>query len=30
VQVGPYADVKEAEAIRTRLAAAGYNPFLKH
>jgi cell division septation protein DedD len=31
VQVGPYVDVKEAEAIRTRLAGAGYsNAFLKH
>jgi cell division septation protein DedD len=29
VQVGPYADVKEAEAIRSRLVAAGYNAFLK-
>lgn len=30
VQVGPYADVKEAEAIRARLIGAGYNAFLKH
>ena len=30
VQVGPYADLKEAEAIRARLVSAGYNPFLKH
>ncbi len=30
VQVGPYADVKEAEAIRSRLVGAGYNAFLKH
>jgi DedD protein len=30
VQVGPYADVKEAEAIRDRLRNAGYNPFVKH
>jgi DedD protein len=30
VQVGPYADIKEAEAIRSRLVSAGYNPFLKH
>jgi cell division septation protein DedD len=30
VQVGPYADVKEAEAIRSRLVSAGYNAFLKH
>lgn len=29
VQVGPYADVTEAEAIRTRLVSAGYNAFLK-
>ena len=29
VQVGPYADIKEAEAIRTRLIGAGYNAFLK-
>jgi cell division septation protein DedD len=29
VQVGPYADVKEAEAIRSRLVSAGYNAFLK-
>jgi cell division septation protein DedD len=30
VQVGPYADVKEAELIRARLVGAGYNAFLKH
>lgn len=30
VQVGPYADIKEAEAMRTRLVSAGYNAFLKH
>ena len=30
VQVGPYADIKEAEAIRARLVVAGYNAFLKH
>jgi cell division septation protein DedD len=30
VQVGPYADIREAEAIRSRLVAAGYNAFLKH
>jgi DedD protein len=30
VQVGPYADIKEAEAIRARLLSEGYNPFLKH
>jgi DedD protein len=29
VQVGPYADIKEAEAIRSRLVSAGYNAFLK-
>jgi DedD protein len=29
VQVGPYADLKEAEAMRQRLIAAGYNPILK-
>jgi cell division septation protein DedD len=30
VQVGPYADIKEAEAIRTRLVSAGFNnAFLK-
>jgi cell division septation protein DedD len=29
VQVGPYADIKEAEAIRSRLVSAGYTPFLK-
>jgi DedD protein len=29
VQVGPYADIKEAEAIRVRLVSAGYNAFLK-
>ena len=30
VQVGPYADIKEAEIIRARLVSAGYNAFLKH
>jgi cell division septation protein DedD len=30
VQVGPYADIKQAEAIRSRLISAGYNAFLKH
>ena len=30
VQVGPYVDIKEAEAIRSRLVGAGYNAFLKH
>jgi DedD protein len=29
VQVGPYADIAEAEAIRSRLVSAGYNAFLK-
>jgi len=29
VQVGPYADVKEAEAMRARLIGDGYNPILK-
>jgi DedD protein len=29
VQVGPFADVKEAEAMRTRLIADGYSPILK-
>jgi DedD protein len=29
VQVGPFADVKEAENIRTRLVNDGYNPILK-
>jgi cell division septation protein DedD len=29
VQVGPYADIKEAEAIRARLISAGYNAFVK-
>ncbi len=30
VQVGPYADIKEAEAIRSRLVSAGFsNAFLK-
>lgn len=29
VQVGPYADAKEAEAIRARLIAAGFNAFVK-
>lgn len=30
VQVGPYADLKEAKEIRSRLINAGYRPFLKH
>ena len=29
VQVGPYADLKEAEAMKARLIADGYNPILK-
>jgi len=29
VQVGPYADIKEADSIRARLIGAGYNAFLK-
>jgi DedD protein len=29
VQVGPYSDVKEAEAMRTRLIGDGYSPILK-
>lgn len=29
VQVGPYADLKDAEAMRTRLIADGYNPIVK-
>lgn len=29
VQVGPYSDVKEAEAMRARLIGDGYNPILK-
>ncbi len=29
VQVGPYSDVKDAEAMRTRLVADGYSPILK-
>jgi DedD protein len=29
VQVGPYSDVKEAEAMRTKLIGDGYNPILK-
>jgi len=29
VQVGPYADLKEAEATRNHLVADGYNPILK-
>ena len=29
VQLGPFAEVKEAEAMRTRLIADGYSPILK-
>jgi DedD protein len=29
VQLGPYSDVKEAEAMRTRLVGDGYSPILK-
>ncbi|HZQ18377.1 MAG TPA: SPOR domain-containing protein [Terriglobales bacterium] len=29
VQVGPFADVKDAESMRTRLVNDGYNPILK-
>jgi cell division septation protein DedD len=29
VQVGPFSDIKEAEAMRTRLVGDGYNPILK-
>jgi DedD protein len=29
VQVGPFSDIKDAEAIRTRLIADGYSPILK-
>jgi DedD protein len=29
VQVGPYADMKEAEAMRARLIGDGYNPIVK-
>jgi DedD protein len=29
VQVGPFADIKEAEAIRSKLVSDGYNPILK-
>jgi DedD protein len=29
VQVGPYGDLKDAEAMRARLIADGYNPILK-
>ena len=29
VQVGPYAELKDAEAMRTRLVGDGYNPIVK-
>jgi DedD protein len=29
VQVGPFADIKDAEAMRTRLVNDGYNPIVK-
>jgi len=29
VQIGPYSDIKEAEAIRARLIVDGYNPIVK-
>lgn len=29
VQVGPFSDIKDAEAMKARLAADGYNPILK-
>lgn len=29
VQVGPFGDIKEAEAMRSRLINDGYNPILK-
>jgi cell division septation protein DedD len=29
VQIGPFADVKDAEAMRTKLQGDGYNPILK-
>lgn len=29
VQVGPFAELKDAEAIRARLASDGYNPIIK-
>lgn len=29
VQCGPYADIKEAEALRAKLISDGYNPILK-
>ena len=29
VQLGPYADIKDAEAMRTRLIGDGYSPIVK-
>ncbi|HLW87241.1 MAG TPA: SPOR domain-containing protein [Terriglobales bacterium] len=29
IQVGPYVDIKDAEAMRTKLVTDGYNPILK-
>jgi cell division septation protein DedD len=29
VQVGPYAEIKDAEAMRARLIGDGYNPIVK-
>ena len=29
IQVGPFSDVKDAEAMRTRLTNDGYNPIVK-
>ena len=29
VQLGPFADIKDAEGMRTRLINEGYNPILK-
>ncbi len=29
VQIGPFSDVKEAEAVRSKLVSDGYNPILK-
>ncbi|HXZ80497.1 MAG TPA: SPOR domain-containing protein [Terriglobales bacterium] len=29
VQIGPFSDIKDAEAIRARLVSDGYNPILK-
>jgi cell division septation protein DedD len=29
VQIGPFSDLKDAEAMRARLAGDGYNPIVK-